>query len=37
MLADERVHFVAVGSLHLVGEDGLLALLTARGYRVERL
>lgn len=37
MLAGERVHFVAVGALHLVGEDGLLALLKARGYSVERL
>ena len=37
MLASERAHFVAVGALHLVGEDGLLALLEARGYSVERL
>ena len=29
------VHFVAVGSLHLVGPDSLRVLLAAKGYRVE--
>ncbi|MFO0690816.1 MAG: TraB/GumN family protein [Myxococcota bacterium] len=29
--------FVAVGALHLVGEDGLVALLRDAGYRVERI
>jgi uncharacterized protein len=37
MLASDRVHFVAVGALHMVGEDGLVELLEERGYRVERL
>jgi len=29
--------FIAVGALHLPGEEGLLNLLSQRGYRVERL
>ena len=29
--------FIVVGAAHLVGPDGLLALLTARGYRVEQM
>ena len=29
--------FVAVGSLHMPGEDGILYLLQQRGYRVTRL
>jgi uncharacterized protein YbaP (TraB family) len=28
---------VVVGALHLLGNDGLIALLRSRGYRVERL
>ena len=30
-------HFVAVGALHLTGEDGILARLQAQGYEVRRL
>src|SRR5690606_37888334 len=37
MLASDRVHLVAVGALHLVGEDGLVAMLAARGHAVEPL
>lgn len=37
MIADGRTHFVAVGSMHLVGPDSVVALLRERGHRVERL
>lgn len=33
----ERPVFVAVGALHLVGKDGLLAALRAKGYRLRQL
>jgi uncharacterized protein YbaP (TraB family) len=39
MLARGRGHDVlaVVGALHLLGDDGVVALLRARGYRVERI
>lgn len=37
MIGSGRVHYIAVGALHLVGDDGLPALLEARGYSLERL
>jgi hypothetical protein len=37
MFADDNVEYVLVGALHLAGEDGLLHMLTEKGYMVERL
>jgi|SRR5581483_7287273 len=37
LLARPRPAFVVVGAAHLVGPDGLLAMLKARGYAVEQL
>ena len=37
MLASGQVHYVAVGALHMVGPDGLVALLLEAGFAVERL
>jgi uncharacterized protein YbaP (TraB family) len=37
LMADGRTHLFAVGSLHLPGPDGLIALLRARGYTVTPL
>lgn len=36
-LASGEVHFVAVGSLHMVGPKGLVALLEGKGYKVKQL
>ena len=33
----EGNHFIAVGALHLPGEEGLLTLLSGQGYRVTRV
>lgn len=35
-LTTKEIEFVIVGALHLHGEDGLLALLKAKGYTVEQ-
>lgn len=32
---DEKSNLIAVGALHLVGEDGLLIQLSNMGYTVE--
>lgn len=37
MLRDSDTEFVLVGAAHLVGEEGLVALLAAKGYEVTRL
>ena len=37
LLATPGAHFIAVGNGHLLGPDGLLALLTLGGWRVERV
>jgi uncharacterized protein YbaP (TraB family) len=37
MFREDGTEFVLVGAAHLVGEDGLLSLLEARGYQVEQL
>jgi uncharacterized protein YbaP (TraB family) len=36
MFTQDGTEFVLVGTAHLVGEDGLLALLTDKGYEVSR-
>lgn len=37
MLKDAETELVLVGALHLVGEDGVLALLRERGYQLEQM
>ena len=37
LMAEGRTHLIAVGSLHLPGPDGLVAMLRARGYTVTAL
>ena len=36
-LSENQPHFVAVGSLHLLGPKGLVELLAAKGYKVKQL
>jgi len=36
MLANPEVEFILVGVLHMAGEQGLLALLRQRGYKLEQ-
>jgi uncharacterized protein YbaP (TraB family) len=36
-LADDEIYFVVVGAGHLVGENGLINLLSEAGYDVEQL
>lgn len=37
LMATEDVELVLFGALHMVGEEGILALLKDRGYRIEQL
>jgi len=37
MFADPDIEYVLVGSLHMVGKDGLLQRLESAGYRIEQL
>ncbi len=36
-LSDEDTYFVVVGAAHLVGEEGLISILTNRGYETQQL
>jgi hypothetical protein len=36
MLATQEIELILVGALHLVGEDGVLALLAERGYQIQK-
>jgi uncharacterized protein YbaP (TraB family) len=37
LLAGGKTHLIAVGALHLVGPQGLVEMLRARGYTVTEL
>ena len=36
-LQEKEPVFIVVGALHLLGNEGLIALLKEKGYRVEQL
>jgi uncharacterized protein YbaP (TraB family) len=36
MLGEDQDYLVIVGALHLVGNDGLVALLRKQGFQVEQ-
>ncbi|MGH7054072.1 MAG: TraB/GumN family protein [Stellaceae bacterium] len=36
-LATPKTYFVVVGTAHLIGKDGIVALLRTKGYKVERI
>lgn len=37
MMSEPRTHFIVVGAAHLAGPDSVVAMLRARGVRVERM
>jgi uncharacterized protein YbaP (TraB family) len=37
MFGDGNIEYVLVGALHLAGADGILEMLEAKGYKVERV
>ena len=37
MLADERTYFIAAGAGHMAGDQSVIALLKAKGHKVERI
>ena len=37
MIRAGGTHFVVVGALHVIGEEGIVATLTRRGFRAERI
>ena len=37
MMRTGKTYFVVVGAGHLVGDDGIVSLLDARGYSLQRL
>ena len=37
LMGTDEIELVLFGALHLVGEDGVLAMLENRGYRIDQL